>query len=73
MPLLRIVRVGIVENDQALQNGTSEDCLCCYSCDPGQARQPSHEVAQDFLITLRSKHVDPVVLASSDWCNGRQL
>lgn len=73
MPLLRVVRVRVVEDDQTLQNGACEDRLRGYGSNPGQARQPAHEIAQHLLVPLGREHVHPVVLAGGDGRNGREL
>lgn len=35
LPLCGAV-VGMIENDETLEDGASKDCLCCYSRDPSE-------------------------------------
>ena len=73
LPHFRIVRVCMVEDDQALQYGAGEDGLCCDCRNPGQRCQPADDVAAEDLVPLRSEHVHPVVLTARDRSHRRQF
>lgn len=72
LPLLRVV-VGIVKNDQTLNDDACENRLSCHCRYPSQGRQPSNDIAREHLVASGREHVYPIVLASRNWRHRRQF
>jgi hypothetical protein len=73
VPVLRNIGIWLTQDQQALDEATSEEAARAKRRQPSAKRKPSRDITEEHGEMSRCKHRNPVVLAARSGCNRDQL